>query len=224
MPIPIVFVAGWLLPWALGAGLVAALPHKAGDGSNEGELAWTLGSGWFVGALLLTFWMRALSAAGIEFGTLAIGAPLAVTAALLLGIAWRRRRGPSAITLHRALRGLAGGELAGWRRSAWLAMLAWLALRFALLLGEVVWRPLYPWDAWTQWATKARVWYEFRSMVPFVPAAEWMQANGAAYYDAAPHYPGTVPLWQVWSSLLLGRWDDALMNLPWWCTDRKSVV
>jgi hypothetical protein len=25
-----------------------------------------------------------------------------------------------------------------------------------------------------------------------------------------------VPLWQVWSSVALGRWDDALMNLPWW--------
>ena len=27
-----------------------------------------------------------------------------------------------------------------------------------------------------------------------------------------------MPLWQVWSSLTLGRWDDALMNLPWWLT------
>jgi hypothetical protein len=31
---------------------------------------------------------------------------------------------------------------------------------------------------------------------------------------AAPHYPATVPLWHVWTSRALGRWDDALMNVP----------
>jgi hypothetical protein len=36
------------------------------------------------------------------------------------------------------------------------------------------------------------------------------------YFDAAPHLPPTLPLLQVWASLALGRWDDALMNWPWW--------
>lgn len=207
---------GWMLTWALGAGLVAALPRRSEGG--EGELAWTLGSGWLVGALLVTLWMRALSAAGIPFGRLAIGGPLAAMAVVAIGFAlWQRRR-MAAATARRAWRGLLAADLEGWRRAAWFALLAWLALRFALLLGEVAWRPLYPWDAWTQWATKARVWYELRAIVPFMTAPEWTAANGAAWYDAAPHYPGTIPLWQVWSCVLLGRWDDALMNLPWWCT------
>ena len=211
----IALAAGWLLPWVLGVALVRALPRRTPGG--PGEIAWTLGIGWFVGAFLVTLWMRVLSAAGIPFGMLAIGAPLAVTAALLVGIAWRVGR-HRARTLLPALQALTGRNLTGWTRVAWLALLVWLALRFALLLGEVLWRPLYPWDAWTQWATKARVWYELKTMVPFVRAAEWAQANGAAYVDAGPHYPATVPLWQVWSSVLLGGWDDALMNLPWWCT------
>jgi len=211
-------ILGWLLPLVLGVALIAALPRNERGDTGAGELAWTLGSGWFIGALLLTFWMRVLSAASVQFSALAIGVPLMLAAALLLGLAWRRRRAQWAATLRGAWRAFAGKDLAGWPRAAWLALLAWLALRFALLLAEVVWRPLYPWDAWTQWATKARVWYELKSMVPFVPVAQWLEANGAAYYDAAPHYPGTVPLWQVWSSLLLGQWDDALMNLPWWCT------
>ncbi len=92
----------------------------------------------------------------------------------------------------------------------------WMALRLVLLLLEVLWIPLYPWDAWVQWATKARVWYGMGRMVPFVHSDPWFAANGAAWFDAAPNYPATVPLWQVWSSLALGRWDDALMNLPWW--------
>jgi len=211
-------ILGWLVPWVLGVALVAALSRRADRLVAPGELAWAMGSGWFVGALLLGLWMRVVSLAGIKFSVAAIGAPLAVAAALLLWIAARDRRGSWLADLgRRAWQGAAGAGLAGWRRGAWLALSAWLVLRFTLLLGEIVWRPLYPWDAWTQWATKARVWYELKSMVPFAAVTEWLQANGSAYFDAAPNYPATVPLWQVWSCLLLGRWDDSLMNLPWWC-------
>ena len=129
----------------------------------------------------------------------------------------QRTRSRNVFAAH-VVRDFAGADLHAWQRAAWVALLAWLALRYALLLAEVLWRPLYPWDAWTQWATKARVWFELKSMVPFVPLAEWLQPGSAAYIDTAPHYPATVPLLQVWSALLLGRWDDALINLPWWIT------
>jgi hypothetical protein len=52
--------------------------------------------------------------------------------------------------------------------------------------------------------------------VPFVNPDVWLAAKGALYTDMAPTYPSTVPLWQVWSSLALDGYDDALMNLPWW--------
>ncbi len=38
----------------------------------------------------------------------------------------------------------------------------------------------------------------------------------AAYFDASPEYPSTMPLLQVWNCICLGRWDDTLMNWPWW--------
>ncbi len=88
-------------------------------------------------------------------------------------------------------------------------------MRFASLAAEVAWRPLFPWDAWVQWATKARVWYELRHIVPFVPGEAWLAGAGGAYFDAAPNYPATVPLLQVWSCIALGRWDDSAMNWPW---------
>ena len=116
------------------------------------------------------------------------------------------------------MRVLAGADLAGSARVAWRALLGWLVLRFALLLAEAVSRPLFPWDAWSHWATKARVWFELKSMVPFVSTSEWFQAGGLAYTDSSPHYPGTVPLLQTWGATALGHWDDALVNLPWWLT------
>src|SRR5205807_1717684 len=77
---------------------------------------------------------------------------------------------------------------------------------------EVIWRPVFPWDAWTQWATKARVWYEMARQVPFADIATWF--DGKTYTDAAPRYPANLPLLQVWACITLGQWDDTVMNLP----------
>ena len=47
-------------------------------------------------------------------------------------------------------------------------------------------------------------------------STDWFVADGASYIDAGPNVPPTLPLLQVWGSIALGRWDDALMNWPWW--------
>lgn len=205
-------IAGFALPWAIGAALLFAL----GSIGGPGRAAWTWGCGWFVGVFMLTLWMRVLSLAGIPFGIAAIAGPLLLVTAFLGGWAVRRQSSIR-VSIRAAWNALVGHQLAGWQRVLWIALLAWLATRFAFLLYEVAVRPLYPWDAWTQWATKARVWFGLRTMVPFVSPIEWFATMGAAgYYDAAPHYPATVPLTQVWGALLVGRWDDALVNFPWW--------
>jgi len=64
----------------------------------------------------------------------------------------------------------------------------------------------------------------FGRIVPFGRSEAWFAANGAIWFDASPNYPATVPLWQVWSSVALGRFDDALMNLPWWLTGVAFAV
>src|SRR6185437_2289358 len=217
--------AGWALAWLLGVAIVAALaPHRLETGvslsarsvdsdasGRAGEIMWLAGSGFLAGAFVLTIWMRVLSAAHVRFSIVSIAAPLAIaTLALLIFAYVRRKRRTTAREL--------GAPLSNPLRAIWWALAAWVAARFAMLLLEVVRIPLYPWDAWEQWATKARVWYEFGRLVPFVDAGSWFAAHGTAWTDASPGYPATVPLWQVWSCIALGRWDDALMNLPWWLT------
>jgi hypothetical protein len=210
---------GWLLAWALGIAALLALHRPSASTAEPGELGFIVGCGWFVGQFFVTLWMRLLAALHIPFGIAVIGAPLAVIAVLAACIAWRRWGRASLHDAKGALRVLAGGGLVREQRVLWFALLGWLALRFGLLLVEVLRRPLFPWDAWTQWATKARVWYELRTIVPFGDESTWLTSPvGSVYYDAAPNYPGTVPLTQVWSATLLGRWDDALINLPWWIT------
>ena len=218
MDLPIV-AAALLLPWILGSTMLGALrsPSRAPDA--PGEIAWLAGAGWFVGAFALTLWMRVLSLAGVRFGLAAVALPLLAVALVLAALTWRRDGRRVVAAKFAAFRALvASPGLAGAARAFWWAAIAWLALRFALLALEVAWRPLYPWDAWIQWATKARVWYEFGLLAPFARSAEWFAAAGKLFFDASPEYPPTVPLWQVWMSLALGRFDDALMNAPWWMT------
>ncbi len=209
--------AGLLLPWALGIALVDVVRRRARDVEMPGEIAWIAGAGYLAGAFVLTLWMRALSLAHLRFSVASIALPLVALAAVMFVVAWKRDGARLACASADALRALVRSPgLADGMRTMWMIAVAWLALRFVLLGLEVEWQPLYPWDAWIQWATKARVWYELGHLAPFTYSSEWFPANGAFYFDASPKYPPTAPLLQVWACYALGRWDDALMNWPWW--------
>src|SRR5690349_15832743 len=114
---------GELLPWLLGAALLQALGWpRPGSSSAErgqgGRTALRLGCAYFVGALLVALWMRALSAAGVGFGRAAIGAPLLAATAALCVIVARRRRFSRAEML-RATVGFLRPSLVSWQRLAW---------------------------------------------------------------------------------------------------------
>jgi hypothetical protein len=211
--------AGLLLPWLLGVMTILVARSMRRPLDAPGEIAWIAGAGYFLGAFMLTLWMRALSIAGIGFSVGAIGAPLLALVFALGMLVRRRDDGAMRRAVRAALQALVGPPtLVGSALAAWRLLLGWIALRFALLGFDVVYQPLYPWDAWTQWATKARVWFELGRIVPFVHADQWFAAGGAMYFDAAPDAPPTLPLLQVWACVALGRWDDSLMNWPWWQT------
>jgi hypothetical protein len=170
--------------------------------------------GYLLGTLLVTVMMRLSSLVGIPFSfvglslaVLAIGAAgLALTPALRRRAAWRIP--PSAVASQDASQALA--------KLVALLLLALVSVRFAMLAAEVLWRPLYPWDAWAQWATKAHAWYASGTLAPFVWPHEWLAMRSALVFtDQAPHYPATVPLLQVWHALAIGRFDESWINLPW---------
>ena len=101
-------------------------------------------------------------------------------------------------------------------KALFVFFLSLIVLRFATFGLELVWRPLFPWDATMHWATKARVWFDSQSLVTFVENRQWLEMGGAGVFtDHHPGYPITTPLLQTWVSLSLGRWDESLINLPW---------
>lgn len=196
-------IATLFLPWLLGVVWLRARWLKGGN------IAWPtlLGYGYLAGVLGTTLVMRLLDVVGMRLAFLNIA--LALTLLIAIGI------GTGRVMPWQGLRiGTDWRALAGWHKAAFSGLLGLVATRLGGLGLEVIWQPLFPWDAWSQWATKARVWYELGHLVPFVSPDVWLQSDGV-YYDRAPHYPPAIPLLQVWASFGLGRWDDALMNLPW---------
>jgi hypothetical protein len=214
---------GLALPWLLGVALLLWFdwPRPSTDAAQgdpvAGGVALRLGYGFFIGALALTLWMHILSAVNIGFGRVAIGAALLIAIVALFFRAAQRNRISIAV-VRNVITGVVRPPLARWQRWAWLLLLAWLGLRFASIAAEIAWRPVYPWEAWVQWATKARVWYELGHISPFVRGDLWLSGGPGAFFDAAPNEASTVPLLQVWSCIALGRWDDSAMNWPWLCT------
>jgi hypothetical protein len=108
------------------------------------------------------------------------------------------------------------GEQSPWQKLFFGLLLAVLIIRFVDLGLEILWRPLYPWDAWTTWASRTHVWFALKELVPFVDSADWLHSSSKEIYTMpAWDYPKTVSLIQLWISLALERWDDSLINLPW---------
>ena len=199
------------LPWIAGTLMVLALCRLTD------AACWLRGAGYgyLLGAFAATLVMRLLSGVGVRWTLPAVAVPLL---ALALALAWPAH----AFLAPRGLRERwtsVRQDFAthpAWLRGMFWVCLVLIAVRLASLALEIAWSLLLPWDAWSQWATKARVWFEFGRIAPFVSQQDWLvPGDPMRFVDMHPQYPATVPLLQVWTDLWLGRWDESLMNAPW---------
>jgi hypothetical protein len=158
-----------------------------------------LGYGFAGGLALTTLVMRAGFAAklGLSFGVTAAGLVL-VAGGGILAYRLLRKRGVTASTVAPR----SAPEETGWRRIAWLGLIALTLVRVATLGLEAWWRPLFPWDAWDIWGPKTKIWFETRDLNNLYGHFE----NG---------YPPAINLVQIWANLGMGAWDDAKMNVAW---------
>ncbi|MGM0553002.1 MAG: hypothetical protein ACQETK_04250 [Pseudomonadota bacterium] len=205
------------------------------------RLILALGLPWLAAAvLLLNWWPR--EAPGRWAGVLGVGYFLAMfaVAGLLLGLdrllgGWY----PAAILVLAGLLALAGAWLArggvrtpaarqpaggaltaGWADAAWwvrvgvLVLLALIVVRMGGWLVEILWRPVYGWDAYYYWSYRARGFLEHGGADAFIRPRELLRGEGEGYGQYYRH-PPLVSVIQMWPALALGRWHESLVNLPW---------
>jgi hypothetical protein len=196
------------LPWVTGTLWVRALWRSEQD--KRGALS--VGYGYVAGAFATTLVMRLVDLTGQRWSLAWIALPLlALAATAWFGVKSQRSLRED---WRRAASGLASAPRAS-RRLFWL-FLALCVIEAVVIAVFVAWSLLLPYDAMSQWADKARVWYEYGRLLPFVDASDWYRfEDGLHFWDANPGYPGTAPLLQVWTALCLGRWDESLINMPW---------
>ena len=208
-----------LVPTLLGIALVRLqLRQRPPNEALEPSLNWPLviGYGGVVGALVTTLLMRLFTLLGVAWNFWLLCGVMLTAAVLLHLISQNNQRGSMGSIGDLSVSPSNAKPAEALLKWLFYGLLGLLVLRFINMSFEVLQRPLYPWDAWTQWATKAKVFFEHKGMVSFATLDTYLTADAAAVFtDAAPTYPPTVSILQAFTALAIGRFDDTLVNLPW---------
>ncbi|MEM1114456.1 MAG: hypothetical protein AAGI11_21265 [Pseudomonadota bacterium] len=109
-----------------------------------------------------------------------------------------------------------------------VVLLAWRGFG---LVSELVWRPLFAWDAWMNWSPRAIIWFELQEYVSVVNPQAWLeQGDSENLYTLgnkdASDYPKLVPGLIWWTMLGAGTSDSNLLYLPWaliWCSSGLAL-
>jgi hypothetical protein len=178
----------------LGYAMLTLLSPRPRDFSFGERAALSFG----VGALVLTFWMLALTWWGAPFGLgLILGPPLALAVILLLTPRGRTVVSQDLREFHCAAR----EKLGGWD---WL-FLGLLGAVFIYALLRAALYPMWAWDAVATWGCKAKIFYTSRGL-------------DLTCIDAHNYYPNLIPLLLSYLYFCLGRVSDALAKavFPLW--------
>jgi hypothetical protein len=199
------FLASLLLPWLLGYFVVSLLiPQQI-----AGRSAISIGCGYLAGLFATTLVLRLYDSLGLTLNFIPLAILLAGLIALL-ALAHGRASNP-----YRKV--AVESPTPRWEYLVIVLLLILIGLRYWTILAEVSLRPLYPWDAFMNWAPKAVTWFHYKSLVPFVNESTWLANTGdpGLHTIRAHSYPETVPLVLLWHMLGVGTADHTFPYLSW---------
>ncbi|MDB4048710.1 hypothetical protein N9485_00730 [Luminiphilus sp.] len=90
-----------------------------------------------------------------------------------------------------------------------------IAAHLVLVLANNLTRDIYPWDAFTTWMYRAKIWVLNNALLDFQTVDQWLQSGGEGYAIHAAHYPASVSAVAAFASVLSGGWSDHAASLPW---------
>ncbi len=211
-------VTAYILPWMTGAVWLVLLDSLA---LRERELSpgilqtptinWprVLGYGFFLGNFICAAAIYAVHAVLQQLSITAIAVimiGLSVAGLFLIRHRYRKRRFDFIGRLP-----LLDGD-----HKLLVSLLLALILLHLLLAGlELLSRPVLPWDAWTTWTYRAKIWFLNQQLSSLVGPEAWLTSTNPGTYTIDAHtYPAIVSLIQLWPVQVYGYWSDSLAVLP----------
>ena len=92
-----------------------------------------------------------------------------------------------------------------------------------LILLNNMSRQVFPWDAFTTWMFRAKVWVTTDQAVDFVTFNEWL-VSGAGFTLPAAHYPIPVSAVAAFAAAVSGGWSDQAASIPWFFVMTASAL
>ena len=185
---------GQILPWLAGSAFYALLFWKREDG----QLSLALGVGFLLGAATVYV--------GLRWFGLGVVSQLVLIFILFL----------TATVFFSHRHSLFGKIILNYN-----GLLRWLLILLLMLHLVISWldmaqRPIFPWDAWTTWIYRAKAWFISGELSPIVmPQVFWAPPTGSAYTISAANYPDLTSIYQYWTALSLGTWDEQSLAITW---------
>ncbi len=98
----------------------------------------------------------------------------------------------------------------GWLKKVLLVILtAWAGVKLGSIFVEAGLRPIFGWDAWTNWSVGAKLFYYTKSLMLDVSPQDFFTRGAVQRLTA---YPLHNPLMQTWLGLWAGSFDEVLVK------------
>ena len=163
------------------------------------------GTGFFIASALLILWLTSASFSLSTASWSAVGISTLISLPLLLQLP-QPNPGRMLSDFNRA-------QLIAY--SPYVLILALIFTHVFFVLANNLTRDIYPWDAFTTWMYRAKVWVLNDNMVNFQDVKQWLQLGGQGYALRAAHYPSSISAIAAFASTLSGGWSDQLASVPW---------
>jgi len=212
MGVDLAYIAAWLLPALAGSGVWIALN---GGVRRPGAVPAAAGAGWLIGVFIAAGCAR-WAAPGDTAHAFAKAWPWLAAVGTLAWIAVLARMRGAPMGLHPSASLLARQQQGRALRLLWWVLLVLIVARLLLIGEEASLRPVFPWDAWSAWATKPKTWFLVGHREPYVSMLEWLSNPQASLRTAAAwRYPELLAWVQLWFASAAGAWNEPLVDLAW---------
>lgn len=201
-------IVAYLLPWMLGS-LCLVWLESFSSHRQPINLPKVLGYGFFLGNFICAVAMHLVYSLSGQLSFVAIAAVQLFLCCVILLLLWEKQ------AVEKPAFRIEWPHFGEGNRGWVMILLALMTIHILFAAHDAFNLPLLPWDAWTTWTFRAKIWFLNQELSPFVGAESWLGSMHVGTYTVPAHaYPLVVSLVQLWPALALDQWNDMVATFP----------